>query len=446
MARRLRRAHGLTAWGTSLGLCAGLAAAPAAAGPGANADVLGGELLLRYDARRAGDGGPIAAANKFVPGIASPATGMMEAQAELRGIWRAPAIGAARASLVGAAFVSTERRAWGDSRETQARARLNEGFAAGDFGNWQASAGKRVVAWDIGQAFRPNDVVQQEARRTQLAHLQEGRPLLEIERYDADTAGALVWVNPQHANVATDAQRGADESALAARGYAHDGSADWHIYGRCGRHTRASVGAALAWVATEEVELHASARLMQHHDGWRIDPQAASAPVGANPWRRATLGRSAQGLLGGSWTGTDQISVLIEWWYDGTTLADRDWDTWRLRNHALALFGSQPGLPPNLVAAAAGNLAWQATPLSDGNLRRDNVFVRLAWQPPRWVVSLDALHAPRDRGHVITATAQWQGERIRLDAAWRIYGGPADSLFAQLPQRRAFALAASRPF
>lgn len=444
--RRAPIALGRRAWGGSLGLIAGLAAGPACAGTEASADALGGELRSRYEARGANQAGPIGVANTFVPGIAPQALRSVVLDAELRGTWRAPAIGAARAALGGAALVATERRGLGDSRETHTQARLNEGFAAGDFGNWQMSAGKRVVAWDIGQAFRPNDVVQQEARRTLLALPQEGRPLLELEHYDAHTAGALVWVNPQHANVATEAQRGAAESALAGRGYVRDGSADWHIFGRCGRHTRASVGAALAWVATDEVELHASARLMQHHEGWRIEPQAASVPVGANPWRQATLGRSAQGLLGGSWTGADQISVLIEWWYDGTALADRDWLAWQLRNQALVAFAGQAGLPQNLVVAAAGNLAWQATPMSAGNLRRDNAFVRLAWQPPRWVVSLDALITPRDRGHVVTAAAQWQGERLRLNAAWRIYSGPTDALFAQLPQRDTGMLSVTWPF
>ncbi len=444
MARRLKIARALLACCGLLALCIALASGPAQAQE--QGDAIVGELRVRDEARTAGDSGPIAAANALRPGIARQATRALGLDAEVRGTWRAVSTGPARASLAGAALVTAERRDVGDSRETQSRARLNEGFVAGDFGNWQTSAGKRVVAWDIGQAFRPNDVVQQETRRTLLALPQEGRMLLEVERYDAQSSGTLVWVNPQHANLATDAQRGADESALAVRGYMRDASADWHVFGRWGRHTRASVGAALAWVATDEVELHASARLAQRHDGWRMDPQAAALPVSANPWQQTTLGRNAQALLGGSWTGEDQISVLLEWWHDGTAMAGRDWDAWRLRSDALTAFGSQPGLPPNLRLAAAGNLAWQATPFAAANLRRDNAFVRLAWQPARWVVSLDALITPRDRGHVITAAAQRQGEHLRFDAALRIYGGPADALLALTPQRLVLSLAASSRF
>jgi hypothetical protein len=112
----------------------------------------------------------------------------------------------------------------------------------------------------------------------------------------------------------------------------------------------------------------------------------------------------------------------------------------------LAAFGALPGLPAGLVSAAAGNLAWQATPLDVPNLQRDNLFVRLAWQPDHWLLSADALIAPADRGRIVTLGVQWQGDRLRLNAVLRTYGGPADSLFAQLPQRRVGVLAAAWAF
>jgi hypothetical protein len=434
-------------WSWVLGL-AGLLAAHLAGPAGADDDV-GATLRLRHDARSANHAGPIGAANALQPGVAETVRRAVVAEAELRGTLRVPDFAKPRVSLTGAAVVAAERRATAARSESRSSSRLNEGFAAADLGAWQASAGKKIVAWDIGHAFRPNDVVQQETRRTLLMLAQEGRPLIEVERYGAQSAGALVWVNPQHLgrtyDTQHDAQRGAAESAFAARGYVREGSADWHAFARWGRHTHGSLGAALAWVANDEWELHASARVLQRHDAWQIDVADATVPAQANPWRQVMQGRAAQALLGASWTGAQQISVLGEWWYDGTALADADWDAWHQRNVALVAFGSQSGLPQNLVAAAAGNLAWQATPFAASNLRRRNALVRLAWQPADWVVSLDATVTPRDRGTTITAAAQWQGERLRLNAAWRLHGGPGDALFAQLPQRKVGLLAASWP-
>jgi len=284
--------------------------------------------------------------------------------------------------------------------------------------------------------------VQQQERRTLLSLTPEGRPLLQLEHFGADSATSLVWVNPERLNEVDDAQRGARESALAARWYGRSGALDGHLFGRVGQHTGGSLGAAAAWVATDELELHASARVLQRHDGWSLDPAAGNAPVRANPWRQATLGGTAQWLLGASWTGALQQSVLVEAWHDGTALSDAGWDAWSTRNAALTSIAAQPALR----LPAAGNLAWQASPFTADNLRRDNLFVRLAWQPEHWQLSLDALLTPQDRGRILTAAVQWQGDRLRLNAAWRVYGGAADSLFAQLPQRRAGVLSASWAF
>jgi hypothetical protein len=399
------------------------------------ADDSGGELRVRWEPRSANERqGPLAAANLLALGIVPSTPSAAVAEAELHGRWKA----------VSANLLLASTHAEGDG--TASSARFNELYASGDFGAWQASAGKKIVGWDVGYGFRPNDVVQQEQRRTLLALTQEGRPLLQLEHFGADTAGALVWVNPQRLHDRDDDQRFERESALAARWYRRAGAADWHLFGRVGQHTGASAGAALAWVADEALELHASARLMQHHDGLRIDPAAGTAPVAANPWQVATLGHASQWLIGANWTGAQQQSVLVEWWHDGTALSDAEWDRWTARNAALVARGAQAGLPAGLLRGIGGNLAWQATPFGAMNLRRGNLFVRLAWQPEHWLVSFDTLFTPADRGRVLTAGVQWQGDRWRLNAAWRVYRGPSGSVVAQLPQRSGGVVAANWAF
>jgi len=382
-----------------------------------------GELRARWDDRSVNARGPLADANALAPGIAPPTPSAAVAEAELRGRWR---------TLSANALLASEHAEGGPTRSF---ARFNELYASGDFGAWQASAGKKIVGWDVGYGFRPNDFVQQEERRTLLTLTQEGRPLLQLEHFKAETATSLVWVNPQRLHDPDDAQRFARESALAARWYSRAGAADWHLFGRAGQHTGASVGAALAWVATESLELHASARAMQRHDGWRVDAATGDVPVAANPWRVETQGGASQWLLGASWTGASQQSVLVEWWHDGTALSDAQWDAWRARNGALAGLATRPGLPASLQRGIAGNLAWQASPFAATSLRRDNLFVRLAWQPEHWLLTLDALVTPADRGRIVTAGVQWQGDRVRVNAAWRVDAGPSGALTANLPQR-----------
>ena len=106
--------------------------------------------------------------------------------------------------------------------------------------------------------------------------------------------------------------------------------------------------------ATDELELHASLRALQHYDGWRIDARAGDTPVATNPWSLATLGRTTQWLVGASWTGQQQQSVLVEWWHDGTTLTDYSPDE-IARQHSinLALDGRQVGAIPLLIKHVA---------------------------------------------------------------------------------------------
>lgn len=268
--------------------------------------------------------------------------------------------------------------------------RVNELQASVEGEGWAASAGRKIVAWDVGYGWRPNDVVQQELRRTLSGTTQPGRPLLQLEHFGSDSAAALVWVNPHHHDDETKAQRGAEESALAARLYQRRGALDLHGFARLGRESGASAGAALAWVATDALELHASVRALQRYRGW------------------TDSGNTGQALLGLNWTGEQQQSLIVEAWHDGTAPSNAQWRAW----------GNRP-------RAAVGP-----------NLRRDNLFARLAWQPEKWLLSLDALFTPADGGRVVTAGAQWQGDRWRLNLALRQQGGAADSVFALLPGRR----------
>ena len=49
-----------------------------------------------------------------------------------------------------------------------------------EHGAWAFSAGKKVLGWDVGFGFRPNDVVQQEARRSLLHHVTRDANLLHV--------------------------------------------------------------------------------------------------------------------------------------------------------------------------------------------------------------------------------------------------------------------------
>ena len=343
-----------------------------------------------------------------------------------------------RASGHGLTFVGTEQHQRLEGEPLHSHGFANELYGSTDAGGWQFSAGKKIVGWDVGYGFRPNDVVEQETRRTLLTVTAEGRPLLMAEHFDATTAWSFVFVNPTKPRD----QRGAEEPALAARVYRRDGAIDWHGFARVGTHTGASAGAALAWVAGDSLELHASARVLARADTLTSDAPTPSL-LRANPWQAASTDRTAQLLIGGTWTNESQLSLLAEAWWDGTALSNAQWDAWTARNRSLvALVGT-----PAPASAITGNLAWQTNAFNaSANLRRSNLFARLSWQHDKWQPAFDVLLTPADRGRVVTGSLGWQGDRVRLDAGLRWYGGPADAVLAQLPTRRIVYAAATWSF
>lgn len=407
-------------------LCALLAAACAPMVAQADTYAVTGSLRAYRIARLGADAGPLAQANALQPGTAAIEASTTTLQAELRGDTTVAGI------TLHAGVTADVQQPDGAGADT--RGRVNEAYAAGSIAGWQWSAGKKVVSWDVGYGFRPNDVVQQETRRTLVAEPLEGRPLLMGEHFDADSAWSLVWVNPTQDHDAISA----NEAALAARWYTRSSAVDWHAFARQGEHTGSSVGAAVSWVASDAIELHASLRAYQHADSLASAAHGAT-PVTANPWRATRLDSGGQWLIGGTWTNESQVSLLLEAWHDDTALSDAQWDAWRNRNQGLPVWIAR-GVP---AAAVAGNLAWQASAFgAASNLRQDNLFARLSWQHERWQTALDLLYSPADQGLTATASVIWTGEHIKWEAGWRTTGGPDTAIVRQLPvQQQGFVVA-----
>ncbi len=384
-------------------LCAAMAMAPAAGGE------LRGSWQGYWLARSAAQAGPLAQAHALLPAIeAAPASsGVTLAQLQGSAAWGG--------LQWHADVVAQAERPEGGPGHTQAT--VMEGYAAAALGGWQWSLGRKVVGWDVGYGFRPNDVVQQEVRRPLVAVPLQGRPVLVAERYTQDAAWSLVAVNPTAEGSAT----GAREPALAARWYQRLGALDAYAFVRWGRRTGGSLGAAFAWVASDAVELHGSLRHMARFDTWEDASAAPGALALASPWRAAT-GGAAQ-----------QVSVLLEAWYDGTAPSAGQWRQWAQRGEALQRMATA-GAPP---AAVAGNLAWQAQAFNAfASLRRQNLLLRSSWTAGAWEPALDMLYHPEDGGRLLTASLAWKGDRWRWEGGLRASAGPASAVLRQLPVQR----------
>ncbi|MBA2676523.1 hypothetical protein, partial [Ramlibacter sp.] len=275
----------------------------------ARAEEFSGELRIDVIGSQAAGRGPIAQANTLAPGIATQPGWTAAPQVELRG-----GLGPFHA-------VATLGHRFSDHGAEHGWARFNELYASGGQGAWQLTGGRRIVSWDVGEGFRPNDVVQQEPRRPLVQVLPVGRTVLMADYFGADTAATVLLVNPENGRSA----RGPEEPALAGRFYMRNGAADWHGFARWGRRTGGSLGAAVAWVATDALEVHASARYMAEADTLAVQP-TPTVLVTANPWQPATVRRPTQALVGARWVGESKQSLLLEAWWDGTAPSRAQWD------------------------------------------------------------------------------------------------------------------------
>lgn len=401
----------------ALGLCAVAGHALAAAEGALQWD---GSLRAEALAVSAAPIGPLAEAVAVQAGHVALPRSSLAATAEWHATYRGLA---ARGEL-------RQQRVQGQATQTESH--LNELQASGGSEGWQFSAGQKIVGWDVAYAWRPNDVVQQEARRSLLSTTPEGRRLLMAEYFSADTAWSLVWVNPG----VSAQRRGAEEPALALRAYRQAGAVDWHGFARWGWRTHGSVGAAAAWVASEALELHMSLRWQAHADALAF--QAAQDPGGAtlhshSPWQPAIQHAVRQALIGGTWTHASNQSLLFEVWWDGAALSAAQWHQWQLRNAGLREWATTPAP----AEAVAGNLAWQVQAFTARpNLQRRNLYLRWSATREAWQPALDVLWHPADGGQLWTASLGWQGDRWRVDAGWRQAAGPAYAVLMQLPNRR----------
>jgi hypothetical protein len=127
-----------------------------------------------------------------------------------------------------------------------------------------------------------------------------------------------------------------------------------------------------------------------------------------------------------------ELSFLVEGWLDPAAATAGEWRARAdlARTQGGLLSGS--AVPREAVLA---NLAWGARAFEGRNLVRENVLLRASQRWDRFEPALDLTWTPADGGLVASATVGWEGERSRLAAAVRLYGGPRDAAVRLLPQR-----------
>lgn len=233
------------------------------------------------------------------------------------------------------------------------------------------TAGKKVMGWDVGYAFRPLDVVQREDRRALTPLALEGVPMLAWERFDADSATTIVWANPGRGRAPGAAKQRSDE-AIAIRHYRQRGARDEYAVLRLSERNGIEAGASFSQVAGAGLELHASLL-------WQQRPK-----------------HGGKALAGFTWTTESKFSVVGEAWIDR---------------------GAAPGQQRNRMLRASqyfddvevsADMLWQpgSGPLGGSRI----ATLSSGWKTGPWILSASYRHygglASRYAQHVALASIQ----------------------------------------
>jgi hypothetical protein len=254
--------------------------------------------------------------------------------------------------------------------DEDSRVRVNELSLERAFGAGFVTVGKKVMSWDVGYAFRPLDVVQQEDRRALYTPVLEGVPLLAWETFDADSALTVVLSNPGRGQAA---QPRGDGSA-AARYYRHRGTRDEYAVLRVSQRNGVEGGVSFSDVRSDALELHGSMLFQQRHDTW----------TGLR-WQQH--GGGGKALAGLTYTTESKFMLVAEAWLDRTALPGQQ------RN--LMLGGSHNDGDVDVAA----DVLWQ--PQNGSKIGT----LSLSWTPAPWAMTLSLRHFGGAAGAVVRTAA-----------------------------------------
>ena len=285
--------------------------------------------------------------------------------------------------------------------------------------------GKKQMPMGVGYAYRPLDMIQQEQRQTLRPVMVEGVPVVSVEKYTETGTAGLIYVN--HINWDEEnVNSGKDEWAV--KGYSLIGNYDlqWLLHYDEQRKTSAAFG--FSWVGGESTELHASIRVQGEY---RDEPELAFNPVTQVVTETPVLEQNGIiGLIGMTWTNSDGLSVIAEYWYDERAASDNYWkeaiDDLAYLKSGVAVNASnamQMATVPNRFAYAA----------NQSNLKENNLFLRVSYDGESFDPAIDMFYHPNDDGYMMTLRADKEvSQNQRLSFAYRYYGGNRESTFGNV--------------
>jgi hypothetical protein len=326
--------------------------------------------------------------------------------------------------------------------ESEVDGNLNEFYYDTLIENHEITFGKKVMAWGVGNNFRPLDVIQNENRRRLFLRSLTGVELVAWDYFLDTGAFTLAYINPVDDEENDSLNEEADslnEKSLAMKYYHMGENSDQHVVARfsSGNSKRVELGAGFDHIVTDSFKWYGSFLYQRRYYKWlnRLTEPGSELLAEGDPMQRQLFKDGINAMLGFSWTHSSSgISLLGEAWFDNSGYSEEQWDALRQLTQSQRNLLETGAVPKEAVY---GNVRASSRFLTQRNLLQQNLMLQISHEGElfntRFNSSLNGLYTPQDDGWVLTASVSHKRNIQEFELGLRAFGGPADSVYRALP-------------
>lgn len=289
------------------------------------------------------------------------------------------------------------------------------------------TAGKIRLDWGVGYGYRPLDLFLPYRRNPLGIQVEEGAGVLALSSYQGLGEWTLIATDSSWQR-SRESQWGEsnEQQGIGLRHYRLVGDSDIQGIVYYDNVRRGLVGGSWVSVLNPAWSVHTS--WLYQREYWQYQPQTE------HPLELVKKQHAAQFLFGLNWANAAGHNVIAEYWYDGRSWNEHEWQ--EAINTAKQMHAA--GLTQTVASYAQG---YQAA-----NIVAHNVMLHWTWDGATGrplgidnvTPTIDLLWSAEDGGLIVTPWLNWQAydsgaSSLELELAARFFSGKSDSAYANLP-------------
>jgi hypothetical protein len=316
---------------------------------------------------------------------------------------------------------------------------LSELFYDFSVNEWQFSAGKKKIDWDVGYGYRPLDMFSPVDSLALYTAVSPGVWLVSGDWF-TDDGTISILCNQTKKNYGRQENQPSDSWGCGGRYYQYFSEWEVQIVTHYDRDVKLRVGASALLVYGNALEFHGSILWQEKY----ITPKFYEARTHLDYFSEPVVDEydhSAMQLLSGiTYSNNLGMSFILEYWYDGRSPSHSEWSRF------LTLVEHQ-GKKENKNPLDVGILSSEQRMYSSQNLFQHNVMLNIRAGNESWRPEVTFLLNPQDNGILIdTKVCYYWSAGHHIELGMRHFGGAKSSVYGQLEYDNIYSIGAEFVF